>query len=73
MLSDKAALVTGGTGGIGFAVADALAAQGCAIMLNGLGDAKEIERARAGLADRHGVKVCYSDADLTDPPRCDRQ
>ena len=38
MLSDKAALVTGGTGGIGFAVADALAAQGCAIMLNGLGD-----------------------------------
>jgi 3-hydroxybutyrate dehydrogenase len=55
MLSDKAALVTGGTGGIGFAVADALAAQGCAIMLNGLGDAKEIERARAGLADRHGV------------------
>ena len=40
MLSDKAALVTGGTGGIGFAVADALAAQGRAIMLNGLGDAK---------------------------------
>ena len=72
MLSDKAALVTGGTGGIGFAVADALAAQGCAIMLNGLGDAKEIERARAGLADRHGVKVCYSDAGLTDPPRIEK-
>ena len=69
MLNDKAALVTGGTGGIGLAIADALAAQGCAIMLNGLVDAKEIERAQARLADRHGVKVAYSDADLTDPPR----
>jgi len=72
MLSDKVALVTDGTGGIGFAVAEALAVQGCAIMLNGLGDAKEIERARAGLADQHGVKVCYSDADLTDPPRIEK-
>ena len=54
MLSDKAALVTGGTGGIGFAVADALAAQGRAIMLNGLGDAKST------IYLHHAISCCLS-------------
>ncbi len=34
-------------------------------MLNGFGDASEIERARQELADEHGVQVGYSDADMT--------
>jgi len=33
MLSNKAALITGSVDGIGFAIAEQLAAQGCAVML----------------------------------------
>lgn len=59
------ALVTGSTRGIGAAVAAALAAEGCNIMLNGFGDAEEIEAARKGLADAHGVSVAYCSSDLS--------
>ena len=67
MLKDKAAIVTGSTGGIGLAIARSLAEAGCKIMLNGLGDAGEIERTRAELAAEHGVEVAYSAADMTRP------
>lgn len=66
MLQDKVALITGSTSGIGLGVAHALAAQGCRIVLNGLGDAAEIEQVRSGLSTRHGVDVRYDGADLTD-------
>lgn len=69
MLTGKTALVTGSTRGLGAATADALAAQGCNIMLNGFGDAGEIERARAEMAERHGVTVAYDGADLADLAR----
>jgi len=59
------ALVTGSTRGIGAAVATALAAEGCNVMLNGFGDADAIEAARKGLADAHGVSVAYSGSDLS--------
>ncbi len=36
-------------------------------MLNGLGDAGEIERTRAELAAEHGVEVAYSAADMARP------
>ncbi len=43
MLKDKCALITGSTQGLGFAMATKLAAEGCNIVLNGFGDAIEIE------------------------------
>ena len=46
------ALVTGSTSGIGLGIADALAAQGAHVVLNGLGAAAEIEATRAALASR---------------------
>lgn len=64
MLKDRTALVTGSTRGLGAATAEALAAAGCNIMLCGFGDAGEIERNRARLAETHGVTVGYHDADL---------
>ncbi len=67
MLKGKAAVVTGSTSGIGLGIATALAADGAAIMLNGFGDAAEIERIRGGLAEKHGVKVSYSAADMAKP------
>jgi 3-hydroxybutyrate dehydrogenase len=66
MLHGKSALITGSLGGIGFATAKALAAQGCNIMLNGFADAATID---ARLAELHelGVQAAYHGADLRDP------
>ncbi len=65
MLKGKTALVTGSTSGIGLGIARALAGQGCAVMLNGFGDAAEIENIRANLAAEAGVDVRYNGADLS--------
>ena len=42
-LTGKTAIVTGSTSGIGLAYAKALAAEGANVMMNGFGDADEIE------------------------------
>ena len=46
MLKGKVAVVTGSTSGIGLGIASALAQQGADIVLNGFGDAAEIEGSR---------------------------
>jgi len=65
MLNGRTALVTGSTSGIGRGIASALAAHGANVVLNGFGDAAEIESLRAKLAADHGVTVAYDGADLT--------
>jgi 3-hydroxybutyrate dehydrogenase len=67
MLKGKAAIVTGSTSGIGLGIATALAAEGCDVMLNGFGDPAAIERLRASLAERHGVRAAYYAADMAKP------
>ena len=66
-LKNKVALVTGSTSGIGLGIARALAEQGAHVMLNGFGDAHEIETLRANLATEFGVVVGYDGADLSKP------
>ncbi|GAB4178357.1 MAG: hypothetical protein Fur0039_22140 [Rhodocyclaceae bacterium] len=46
MLKVKTALVTGSTSGIGPGIAESLARAGAEIVLNGMGDAAQIEAAR---------------------------
>jgi 3-hydroxybutyrate dehydrogenase len=65
MLNGKTAIVTGSTSGIGIGIAEAMAMAGASIVLNGFGDAMEIERTRADLAQRTGAKVVYSPADMS--------
>ena len=67
MLKGKSVIVTGSTSGIGLGTARAFAAQGCNVMLNGFGDAVQIEKLRAGLAAEHKVTVLYSSADMARP------
>jgi 3-hydroxybutyrate dehydrogenase len=67
MLKGKTALVTGSTSGIGKAIATRLAAEGANVILNGFGDAKEIDALRAGIERDHKVKAAFSGADLTKP------
>lgn len=67
MAKGKNAIITGSTSGIGLGIADAMARAGMNIMLNGFGDAAEIEASRADLEKRHRVKVGYHGADVTKP------
>ena len=66
-LKGKRALDTGSTSGIGLGIARALAGAGADIMLNGFGDAAEIEKIRTGIAGEFGVKTAYDPADMTKP------
>jgi 3-hydroxybutyrate dehydrogenase len=67
MLKGKTALVTGSTSGIGLGIAQGLARQGMNLVINGFGDAGEIERLRAKLAADHNVEVIYSASDMSSP------
>jgi len=67
MLKGKSVIVTGSTSGIGLGIARAFTAQGCNVMLNGLGDAAQMEMLCAGLAAEHKVTVLYSSADMAWP------
>ena len=65
MLKGKRAVVTSSTSGIGLGIARALAAEGADIMLNGFGEAAEIEKLRQGLARDCKVKVAFNGADIS--------
>lgn len=68
MLIGKNAVITGSTSGIGLAMAQALAADGAGIMLNGLGTANEIDEAKAAVERAgKGSRVLYHPADMTQP------
>jgi 3-hydroxybutyrate dehydrogenase len=67
MLKTKTAVVTGSTSGIGLGIARALASEGANVVLNGFGDATEIEKTRSAVEAEFGVKAAYSPADMTKP------
>jgi 3-hydroxybutyrate dehydrogenase len=67
VLKGKTALITGSTSGIGLGIATRLAAEGANIVLNGFGDAGEIDRLRSDLVSRHSVRVRYDGADMSRP------
>lgn len=64
MLANKTAVVTGSTSGIGLGCARAFAAQGANVVINGLGDADEIEKTRAAIENEFGVRCNYSPANM---------
>ncbi len=63
--TDRAVLVTGGTSGIGAAIARAFGAAGASVLLTGR-DAERGERVAGGIAAAGGA-VAFGVADITDP------
>lgn len=63
-LQGRCALVTGSSQGLGLAIAHKLAAAGCHVALHGLTDAATGATLRESVERQHGVRTCFSDADL---------
>lgn len=66
-LKGRVAIVTGSTSGIGLGIAQALAAEGATIVLNGFGEAQRIKELRADFATRYGSAARYAAADMSRP------
>jgi 3-hydroxybutyrate dehydrogenase len=71
-LAGRGAVITGSTSGIGLGIARALARDGANVMLNGFGDAGEIERTRQAVATEGGVEAMYDAADVSKPDALER-
>ncbi len=67
MLKGKVAIITGSTSGIGLGLATALVRAGAHVMLNGLGDADEIEATRSTLEAQGAGPVLYHGANMLKP------
>jgi len=62
----RTVVITGSTSGIGLGIACAFAAEGANVVINGFGDAAEIEKARKSL-EAHGGNALYHGGDMTKP------
>jgi len=66
-LRGRTAFVTGSTRGIGRASAEALAAMGADVVVNGWSSPEAAQDVAAGLADRYGVRTLALPGDVSDP------
>ncbi len=67
MSSEKTAIITGSTSGIGLACAQVLAENGINIALHGLMSDEEGNKLASDMAEKYGIKTIFDGADLTDP------
>lgn len=70
MTARKTAIVTGSTSGIGLAIAEALAAEGCDIVVNSFSDTPQDHAIAEQIAEKHKVEAAYIKADMSKPDEC---
>lgn len=70
MLRDRVAVITGSTSGIGLGLAEAFAAAGCRLVINGIATPNEAQTLTRRLEQQHQTQVFYHPADLADPEQC---
>lgn len=66
-IEGRTALITGSSGGLGYAMAEGLARAGCNIVLHGVEAPEEVPDQAQALNRAHGVEAAYLQADLRDP------
>jgi 3-hydroxybutyrate dehydrogenase len=71
LLRNSTAVITGSTSGIGLGLAEAFAAAGCRLVINGIATPAEADTLTARLRQEHGVDVLFHPADLADPDQCE--
>jgi 3-oxoacyl-[acyl-carrier protein] reductase len=64
-LKNKTALVTGGNSGLGAAICEVFAAEGCNVVINYLFNPGEAERLAARLQKTYGIKAVIAKGDIT--------
>jgi len=69
-LAGRVAVVTGSTSGIGLGILEEMAAAGASVVMNGLGDASQIEADLARVRAAHAVDAIYLPANLMEPKAC---
>lgn len=70
MTATRTAIVTGSTSGIGLAIAEAFAAQGCNIVVNSFSDTPADRAVADRIADQHKVEAIYVQADMAKAADC---
>ena len=72
MLKGKTAIVTGSNSGIGLGIAQALAGQGCNVVLNSFTDSPEDHALAERIAAEHGIEARYLRANMSKAAECVR-
>jgi 3-hydroxybutyrate dehydrogenase len=70
MTDRKTAIVTGSTSGIGLAIADALAADGCNVVVNSYSDTPQDHAVAEAIAKQYSADVVYIQADMSKGADC---
>jgi 3-hydroxybutyrate dehydrogenase len=69
VLRDHTAVITGSTSGIGLGLAEAFAAAGCRLVINGIATPQEVDALVASL-QQQGTDVLFHPADVAAPAQC---
>jgi 3-hydroxybutyrate dehydrogenase len=67
---NRVAVVTGSTSGIGLGIAEALAADGCNLVINGIPTSKDASALVERLQNQFKTSVLFHPANLLDPEQC---